>query len=100
MSVNAAACTSHPYDPLSADEITAAVTADRSGRPELTHPRFPLVRTAPPDTDSVRRWGLADGTPPRAAFLVVYDRADASTYEARVDLSTGTVTDWSHIPGV
>jgi primary-amine oxidase len=31
---------------------------------------------------------------------VVYDRAGSATYEARVDLGTGQVTDWSHLPGV
>ncbi|MBP2328208.1 primary-amine oxidase [Kibdelosporangium banguiense] len=87
----------HPYDPLSADEITAAVNAVRSGKPELTEPRFPLVRTDPPAKDVVRR---QDPAFTRAAFLVVYDRADAATYEARVDLATGKITDWAHIPGV
>jgi len=89
----------HPYDPLSVDEMTAAVAAIRSGRPELTDPRFPLVRTAMPDKQAVRQWNPAE-PPTRAAFLVVYDRADAATYEARVDLSTGAVTEWTHVPGV
>lgn len=37
---------------------------------------------------------------PRSAFLVVYDRADTATYEARVDLTTGTLTSWTHLPGI
>jgi primary-amine oxidase len=93
--------TAHPYDPLSPQEISAAVSAVRSAKPELTDPRFPLVRTDPPAKDAVRR---QDKTLTRTAFLVVYDRADAATYEARVDLATGKVTGkvtgWSHIPGV
>jgi primary-amine oxidase len=88
--------THHPYDPLSADEITAAVAAVRSGRPELVDPRFPIVRTDPPAKEAVR----AGAPSTRAAFLVVYDRADAEAYEARVDLATGAVTDWTHRPGV
>ncbi|HTI22684.1 MAG TPA: tyramine oxidase, partial [Kutzneria sp.] len=88
--------TRHPYDPLDADEINAAVAAVRAGRPELTDPRFPLVRTDPPAKDTVR----AGERGRRAAFLVVYDRADAATYEARVDLATGELADWRHVPGV
>ena len=86
----------HPYDPLSADEITAAVAAVRSGHPELTGPRFPLVRTDPPAKEVVRRRDPVA----RTAFLVVYDRAEAATYEARVDLATGKVTGWAAVPGV
>ncbi|MGI5132288.1 primary-amine oxidase [Pseudonocardia sp. CA-107938] len=86
----------HPYDPLSADEITAAVAAVLAARTELTEPRFPLVRTDPPAKDAVRTGHDTE----RAAFLVVYDRADAATYEARVQLASGTVTAWEHLPGV
>jgi primary-amine oxidase len=86
----------HPYDPLDADEIAAAVAAVRAGRPELVDPRFPVIRTDPPSKAAVRA-----GMPfARAAFLVVYDRGDAETYEARVDLVSGAVTGWLHIPGV
>ena len=88
--MNAFALTSHPYDPLSADEIEQAVDAVRSAHPELTALRFPLVRLDYPSKDSVRR---AMPTP-RAAFLVVYDRAAASTYEVRVDLAGRQVTSW------
>ena len=89
----------HPYDPLSAREITIAVEAVRSRRRELADPRFPIVRTDAPAKQAVRQWDPTS-QPAMAAFLVVYDRADATTYEARVDLSTGEITDWSHIPGV
>lgn len=89
----------HPYDPLSAPEIEAAVAAVRAGKPQLTAPRFPLVRLDYPEKQSVR-----DHDPhaplPRSAFLVVYDRADTATYEARVDLTTGTLTSWTHLPGI
>jgi primary-amine oxidase len=90
---------SHPNDPLCADEITAAVAAVLSGRTELTEPRFVVVRTNPPPKDAVRRWTPGSPTA-RTAFLVVYDRADAATYEALVDLGTGKITSWAYIPGV
>ena len=89
----------HPYDPLCADEVTIAVAAVRAQRPELTDPRFPIVRTALPAKEAVRHWDPATASA-RAAFLVVYDRADAATYEAHVDLATGAVTSWAHVPGV
>jgi len=85
----------HPYDPLTAEEIERAVRAVRAGHPDLASLRFPTVRLAPPDKETVRR-----GDPPRrAAFLVVYDRAADATFEAEVDLAAETVTSWRHVPG-
>jgi primary-amine oxidase len=89
--------TGHPYDPLTADEIRAAVAAVLAARIELTEPRFPLVRTDLPPKETLR---TSRDHAERAAFLVVYDRADAATYEARVHLASGTVTEWRHVPGV
>jgi primary-amine oxidase len=85
-----------PYDPLSADEIEQAVAAVRSARPELTALRFPLVRLDYPAKEAVR----SAAPTRRGAFLVVYDRASATTYEARVDLSSGQVTSWSVVRDV
>ena len=90
----------HPYDPLNAEEIVTAVAAVRSARSELRDPRFPLVRTDLPPKESVRRWRETGAAPGRSAFVVVYDRSEGSTFEARVDLATGELTDWTHIPGV
>src|SRR4051812_48097102 len=89
--------TGHPYDPLTADEITTAVAAVLTTRTELTEPRFPLVRTDLPAKETLR---APHDNPERAALLVVYDRADAATYEATVHLASSTVTAWRHVPGV
>ena len=89
--------TNHPYDPLSADEINRAVAAVRSARPELSALRFPLMRLDYPSKEAVRS-GNADSR--RHAFLVVYNRADATTYEVRVDLSVGQVTSWALVRDV
>jgi primary-amine oxidase len=88
--------TTHPYDPLSAEEIAEAVAAVRRAKPELTAVRFPTVRLAYPAKEAVRS-GTAG---PRTAFLVVYDRADGTTYEVRVDLTSGKVADWRNVPDV
>ncbi|HLJ99475.1 MAG TPA: tyramine oxidase, partial [Streptosporangiaceae bacterium] len=95
--------TAHPYDPLTEPETEQAVAAVRQARPELTAPRFPLIRTAPPAKAAVRDYDPAD-PPARQAFLVVYDRepgaTSGATFEAIVDLQAGKVTSWRHIPGV
>jgi primary-amine oxidase len=97
--VTAVPVPSHPYDPLSAAEIERAVGAVRAGRPELKELRFPIVRTDYPSKAQVRANDPAN-PPPRNAFLVVYDRASAATYEVSVDLTDGFVREWTHIPGV
>jgi primary-amine oxidase len=90
----------HPYDPLSAEEITTAVAAVRRERP-AGHPlRFPVVRLRTPPKELARRHSLDAAGLPRSAFLVVYDRAAAATYEVVVDLGTPTITSWEHVPGV
>ncbi|TMR97816.1 primary-amine oxidase [Nonomuraea basaltis] len=91
--------TSHPYDPLTAEEIERAVHAVRTSRPDLESLRFPLVRLDPPDKDVVRSH---DPSRPvaRSAFLVAYDRDAGATHEARVDLARNVVTSWRHVPGV
>ena len=94
--MNAFALTIHPYDPLSTDEIEQAVAAVRSARRELTALRFPMVRLDYPSKDSVR----SAMPTPRAAFLVVYDRVAATTYEVRVDLAVRQVTSWELVPDV
>lgn len=89
----------HPYDPLTAEEIELAVTVVRKSQPQLTSPRFPVIRLDLPAKDSVRSYDRQHPTA-RSAFLVVYDREDAATYEARVDIHDRKVTSWTHIPGV
>ena len=88
----------HPCDPLTAAEIEHAVAAVRASHPDLTAMCFPLVRLDTPSKESVRKYPAQQ--PPRAAFLVVYDRDAAATFEARVDLHGGGMTSWKHIPGV
>src|SRR6185437_1821694 len=82
----------HPYDPLTAQEIERAVHAVLASQPGLQAPRFPLVRLAPPGKEAVRRGETSPAG--RSAFLVTYDRETGSTFEARVDLTANTVTSW------
>jgi primary-amine oxidase len=88
----------HPCDPLTAAEIEQAVAAVRASHADLRTMRFPLVRLDLPAKEAVRQHPAQQ--PPRLAFVVVYDRDTAMTFEARVDLDEGTVTSWKHIEGV
>jgi primary-amine oxidase len=97
--VTAVPAPTHPYDPLSAAEIEVAVAAVRASRPELKEPRFPIVRPDYPAKQQVRAYDPANPLP-RNAFLVVYDRESATTYEASVDVTAGVVRRWTLIPGV
>jgi primary-amine oxidase len=87
----------HPLDPLSADEITAAITALRDAKHTDAATRFALIDLDEPAKDAVLAW--QPGQPEaRAAFVVA--RKDRIAYEATVDLATRQVTRWDAIPGV
>ncbi|MEO5665509.1 MAG: primary-amine oxidase [Nocardioides sp.] len=90
----------HPYDPLSAEEITLAVAVIREERAPGHALRFPVVRLELPSKDVVRAYADDASELSRSAFLVVYDRASSQTHEAVVDLAASKVTSWTHVPGV
>jgi primary-amine oxidase len=76
----------HPLEPLSADEMaaTAAIlTADRGLGPEA---RFVFIMLHEPPKDTVRSW-TPEAAVPREAFVVMRDRTTRGTYEAIVSLS-------------
>lgn len=89
----------HPLEPLSADEITAAaalLTSDRELGPEA---RFVFVMLHEPPKDAVRAW-TPDGEVPREAFVVLRDRDARATYEAIVSLSEERVLSFERQDGV
>ena len=77
----------HPLDPLTGDEISAAVAAVRAGH-ELERPTFSLVVLVDPAKDDVVAF-TPGGEIARRAQVVVTDRATRRTYEAQVDLPAG-----------
>lgn len=90
----APAAVSHPLDPLSPEEITAAVKAvAASGRTDRTT-RAAIIALAEPDKAAIVAWRTGDPIP-RKAYLAL--RIDARTVEATVDLATGTVEHWQRI---
>ena len=92
------ATTAHPLDPLTADEIRAAVATVKREQHLGARVRFALVTLFEPDKDVVR--GFEPGAPiERRAFVVCYDRDQGRTYEAVVALGEDSVESWEHIPG-
>jgi primary-amine oxidase len=91
------AAMAHPLDPLSADEIAAAVTALRAAGLVDAGTRFPLIDLDEPPKAAVLAW--QPGRPiARSAFVVA--RRDRTVYEGAVDLGTRSVTRWQAIPDV
>jgi primary-amine oxidase len=91
-----AAGATHPLDPLEGSEITAAVAALRAAGQADDATVFASVTLLEPPKTQVLAWKR--GQPiPRAAAVVL--RRNATTYEARVDLTTGKVIAYTAIPG-
>jgi primary-amine oxidase len=90
-----------PYDPLRAEEITAAVAAFRSDTRCPADVRFQTVVLHEPDKGDAQSPGAAQR---RQALLVALDRPNGRTIEALVDLAAppaaATVVDWRDVPGV
>ena len=89
----------HPLDPLTADEIEAAVAILKEGRRLGPRVRFETVVLKEPDKEVVKVFSAGDPIR-REAFLVILDNDEEATYEATVSLSDGKVSSWEHIPGV
>ncbi|MGZ4430291.1 MAG: primary-amine oxidase [Gaiellales bacterium] len=89
----------HPLDPLSGEEIEAAVRILRSARGLGEQVRFVSVELREPSKDTVEAFRPGDPID-RRAFVVLLDRADGATYEAVVSIGGGDVHDWQLVPGV
>jgi primary-amine oxidase len=88
----APAAAPHPLDPLSADEIRAAVAALKDRMTETM--RFPMIALKEPP----KSW--TDASSPREAAVVAFDRAANKTFEGVVDLKQGKISSWNELPGV
>ncbi len=95
----ATASTLHPLEPLSGEEVAAAVAILRaSGKlPEKARIVFTVLRE--PCKEVVLGW--QDGVSvPREAALQILDNADGTVYEAVVSLTEGRLTAWTPVHGV
>jgi primary-amine oxidase len=90
---------SHPLEPLTAQEIAAAVAIARRERNVGAQFRFPCVTLNEPAKSAVLNFKTGDAID-REAFLILLDNATGSTYEAIVSLTEGKVTSWKYVSGV
>ena len=89
----------HPLEPLTAEEITAAVSIVRTERKLHERVRFASVALHEPPKEVVLNFKQNDPIT-REAFIILLDNTDGATYEAVVSITEGKVTSWRHIPGV
>ncbi|WP_208020602.1 primary-amine oxidase [Labedella phragmitis] len=88
---------SHPLDPLTADEITAASAVVRRSEGFPSTARFVSVERKEPTKAELL--AFEDGRPvDRRAFLVIRDVEGARTLEAVVSLASSSVVSLEHIP--
>jgi primary-amine oxidase len=89
----------HPLEPLSPEEIAAAVSIVRASGKLGPKARFvTVVLHEPPKQAVLEYW--EGGPVEREAFVIILDNADGATYEAVVSITGGTIKSWAHIPQV
>lgn len=89
----------HPLEPLTADEIQAAVALVRTDKGVGDRWRFPVVTLNEPPKAMVLAYQPGDSWN-REAFLVLLDNETGNTYEAIVSLTQQTITRWTHLPNI
>ncbi len=89
----------HPLDPLTAEEIARAVRVLRADYPLSGRVRFATVVLHEPPKSVVLNFEQEEAIQ-REAFAILLDNATATTYEAIVSLTDGTVTSWKKVDGV
>src|SRR5437764_2021479 len=89
----------HPLEPLTGEEIAAAVSIVRNERRLSEKVRFGTVTLREPPKEVVLNF--KPGNPiTREAFVILLDNADGAVYEATISITEGKVTSWRPIPGV
>ena len=89
----------HPLEPLSAAEITEAVSLVRAEKEFGARVRFVSVHLREPSKDVVLQYKSGDPVT-REVFMVLLDGGRRATYEVIVSLTESRVLSWTHIPGV
>ncbi|MGL4294572.1 MAG: primary-amine oxidase, partial [Aestuariivirga sp.] len=89
----------HPCDPLDGDEIAAAAAiVKRSGGLDGTA-WFETIALAEPDKAEVRAFAPGQSFA-RRAFVCCYERSSNRTFDGVVNLRSGRLETWRHVPGV
>ncbi|WP_320672603.1 primary-amine oxidase [Patulibacter defluvii] len=89
----------HPLDPLTADEIRAAVAIAHRDQRLDERVRFVTVMLREPPKDVLRAWTPGVDVE-RLADLVVLDPTQEATFEGLVSLTDGAVRAWERVEGV
>src|SRR5262249_3264684 len=89
----------HPLEPLSPEEIAAAVAIVRSSGKLGPKARFVTVVLHEPPKQAGLEYRAGDQVE-REAFVIILDNADVATYEAVASITQGTLNCWTHIPHV
>ena len=97
MATQTARRTGHPLDPLSAEEIIAAVRILREQRTLSERCRFIQVALREPSKEKVLAYD-ADTPIERVAAIVVLDNARREAYQGAVSLTEQSVLSWEKIP--
>jgi primary-amine oxidase len=89
----------HPLEPLSAAEVTRAIELLTAAGKVTPTTRFVSVMLKEP-LKSVVHSGKEWDALPRAVAAVLFDNATNSCHEAELNLATGAITAYRHVPGV
>jgi primary-amine oxidase len=91
----------HPLEPLTPEEIAAAVAIVRAGPASSEHMRFVMVKLHEPGPEVSLAYKPGDNVP-REVFMSLLDKTNGvgNAYEAIVNLSEERVRSWKHIEGV
>ncbi|HWH96123.1 MAG TPA: primary-amine oxidase [Baekduia sp.] len=94
--------TTHPLEPLSAEEVAAAANVLKVERGLDDNWRFVFIMLHEPPKDAVRAWSPEGDGPAvaREAAVTLRDRTTRATYEALVSLTEGRVLDFRRMDGV
>src|SRR5437588_13087203 len=89
----------HPLEPLSVEEIAAAVNIVRAQRNLGERVRFVTITLHEPPKGVVLAFKPGQAIE-RQAFMVLLDTESGVTYEAVVSLTNASVDGWEPVPGV
>lgn len=89
----------HPLDPLDEHEFRHTTAILRRDEELGGSWRFAAIELLEPDKAAVKAWRPGDPIP-RAAFAVLWNRADNQTWEGVVDLTGDRVVSWTEVAGV
>jgi primary-amine oxidase len=86
--------TSHPLDPLTAEEFRQVASILRHDRAAGPRWRIASIELKEPGKDA-----LQAGEPAREALVICWNRDDGRAYRAVVSLADAAVTTWEELPG-